>query len=167
MGSSHFYIIILKDMAKIRSKKSAETKQPSQEEVALLGINYVKGKEEIKKINNALGKVRVPLENYMDANQQELPNGSYLCQIPHADVVVNLKRTLRNGKELVPEAEDILRANGLEDCIENVPTIREDRIEALYQAGKISDEILQKIYVAKPSYAFSVSLDKKNKIPEV
>lgn len=154
-------------MAKIRAKKSAETKQPSQEEVALLGINYVKGKEEIKKINNALGKVRVPLENYMDTNQQELPNGSYLCQIPHADVVVNLKRTLRNGKELVPEAEDILRANGLEDCIENVPTIREDRIEALYQAGKISDEILQKIYVAKPSYAFSVSLDKKNKIPEV
>ena len=154
-------------MAKIRAKKSAETKQQSQEEVALLGINYVKGKEEIKKINAALGKVRVPLESYMDANQQKLPNGSYLCQIPHADVVVNLKRTLRNGKELVPEAEDILRENGLEDCIENVPTIREDRIEALYQAGKISDEILQKIYVAKPSYAFSVSLDKKNKIPEV
>ena len=53
---------------------------------------------------------------------------------------------------------DVLRENGLDECIEEVPTIREDVLERLYEEGKVSDEVLQKIYAEKSSWAFSVDL---------
>ena len=51
-----------------------------------------------------------------------------------------------------------MRENGLEECIEEVPTIREDVLESMYAAGKVSDEVLKSIYQEKSTYAFSVEL---------
>ena len=72
---------------------------------------------------------------------------------------------MRVSKVLLPEAIDILREKGLEDeCVEMVPTIREDVLERLYQEGDLTDEDLSKIYQPKSSYAFSVEL--KSKMPD-
>ena len=103
----------------------------------------------------------------MDANEKEISGGSKVCILPHADMEVVLKRTLRSSAELLPNATDILRENGLTDCLESVVIVREDRLQAMYEAGKVPDEIMKKVYASKDSYAFSVSLQKKPSIPEV
>lgn len=139
----------------------------TEEKVALLGIDYVAKKDLEKRLKAELADVRKPLESWMDANQREIDGGSKLCILSHAGTNVNLKRTLRSSLELVPEAEDILKAEGLNDCLEEITIIREDRIDAMYKAGKITDEQLKKIYRSKDSFAFSVKLTKKNDIPEI
>lgn len=151
-------------MAKKRTLNPTEC---NQEEIALLGIGYVNKKDEEKKIKAEITKLRKPLEEWMNAHEQTIPNGSKLCVLSHAGTNVNLKRTLRTSKELVPEAEDILHEEGLDDCLETITIVREDRIEAMYNAGKITDEQLAKLYIPKDSFAFSVTLTKKGEIPEV
>lgn len=143
-------------MPKIRRKKSFE--ELSNEEIALRGIEYANKKDAIKELELQCKECRKPLEAYIDAEGRTLETGSRLAVIPHADVDVYLKKTLRVGKQLLPEAIDILRAYKLDECIEEIPTVREDVIERLYIEGKISDDILKKIYQDKSSYAFSVEL---------
>ena len=98
------------------------------------------------------------MEAYVDSAGRVLESGSKLAVLTHADVDVHLKKTLRVGKQLLPEAIDILRAYKLDECIEEVPIVREDVIERLYSEGKISDELLKSIYQDKSTYAFSVEI---------
>lgn len=145
-------------------KKIKTTSELSNESLALKGIEYFNKKEAIKELEAQCKECRKPLENFIDTDGRTLDSGSRLAVIPYADVEVHLRKTLRVGKVLLPEAIDVLREAGLDECIEDVPTIREDVLERLYDAGKVSDDILKAIYKEKPSYAFSV--DVKNAIHE-
>lgn len=136
----------------------------SNEEIALRAIEYANKKEAIKELDAQCKECRKPLEAYVDTDGKTLESGSKLVVIPHADVDVYLKKTLRVSKVLLPEAIDVLRENGLEECIEQVPTIREDVLESMYLAGKVSDEVLKAVYKEKSTYAFSVEL--KNRIDD-
>ena len=133
----------------------------SNEEIALRGIEYANKKEAIKELENQCKECRKPLEAYIDSAGRVLESGSKLAVLTHADVDVHLKKTLRVGKQLLPEAIDVLRENGLDECIEEIPTVREDVIERLYSEGKISDDLLTKIYQDKSTYAFSVELKRR------
>lgn len=137
-------------------KKSAEAL--SNETLVLKAIEYYNKKDAIKELDAQCKACRKPLEEYVDSAGRTLESGSKLAVLSHADVDVHLKKTLRVGKSLLPEAIDVLRENGLDECIEEVPMVREDVVERLYTEGKISDELLTKIYQEKSSYAFSVDL---------
>lgn len=137
-------------------RKSAEFL--SNEELALRGIEYYNKKEAIKELEAQCKSCRKPLEEYIDSEGKTLESGSKLAVLSHADVDVHLKKTLRVGKQLLPEAIEVLRENGLDECIEEVPMVREDIVERFYSEGKISDELLTKIYQEKSTYAFSVDL---------
>lgn len=146
-------------LIKESTKKSFE--ELSNEELALKGIEYVNKKEVIKELDLQCKECRKPLEEAISSCGRTLESGSRLLVIPHADIDVHLKQTLRVGKVLLPEAMDVLTKNGLSECIENVPTIREDVLERMYLDGKVSDEILKKLYVEKSTYAFSVELKER------
>lgn len=139
-------------------RKSIIASTDNTEQLALNGIAYVQTKESIKELDGKCKELRVPLEDAVKANGKVTDNGSKILVIPYADKEVHIKETLRVGKVLLPEAIDVLKENGLGKCIENVPTIREDVLEKLYEDGKVSDEVLQKVYAEKPTWAFSVSL---------
>lgn len=142
-------------MAK-RIKKALE--ELSNEQLALQGIDFVNKKQAMKELDNQCKEIRKPLEKAAMESGRTLESGSKVLVLPYADKDVHIKETLRVGKVLLPEAMDVLRENGLEECIEEVPTIREDVLERLYEEGKVSDEVLQKIYAEKSSWAFSVDL---------
>lgn len=142
-------------------KKRKSFIELSNEDIALRGIEYVNKKAAIKELESQCKEYRKPLEAYIDSAGRVLESGSKLAVISHADVDVHLKKTLRMGKVLLPEAIDVLRDNGLDECIEEVPIIREDILEQLYLSGRISDEILRSVYQEKPTYAFSVELKEK------
>lgn len=142
--------------AKRIKKKSFE--ELSNEEIALRGIEYANKKDVIKELEAQCKEYRKPLEAYIDSEGRVLESGSKLAVLTHADVEVHLKKTLRVGKQLLPEAIDVLRENGLDECIEEIPTVREDVIERLYSEGKISDGLLKTIYQDKSTYAFSVGI---------
>lgn len=148
-------------------RKLVENKEVTPEVAALIGINYVDKKNIEKQLKGEIKELRVPLESFMDTHQKELAGGSKICVLTHAGTEINLKRTLKTSKELVPEADTILKAEGLNDCLETVTLVREDRIDAMYNAGKITDEQLRRLYKPVSSYAFSVTLSKKSEIPEV
>lgn len=149
------------------AKKRKSFEELSNEEIALRGIEYANKKEAIKELETQCKECRKPLEAYIDNSGRTLENGSKLAVISHADVDVHLKKTLRAGKKLLPEAIDVLRESGLDECIEEIPIVREDVVERLYEEGAISDELLQKIYQSKVSYAFSVELkDRMKDAPE-
>lgn len=133
----------------------------SNEELALKGIEYVNKKEAIKELDSQCKETRKPLEAAIETSGKVLDSGSKLLVLPHADVDVHLKKTLRVGKVLLPEAMDILRESGLEEAIEEVPQIREDVLERMYHEGKITDELLAKIYEEKSTYAFSVEIKER------
>ncbi len=136
----------------------------SNEQIALRGIEYYNKKEASKELDKQCKELRKPLEEYIATSGKELASGSILAVVSHADVDVHLKKTLRVSKVLLPEAFDVLKACGCEECIEKVPTIREDVLERLVEEGKIDEESLKKIYDLKKSYAFSVEL--KDKMPD-
>lgn len=142
-------------MAK-RIKKALE--ELSNEQLALQGIDFVNKKQAMKELDNQCKEIRKPLEGAVMKSGRTLDSGSKVLVVPYADKDVYIKETLRVGKVLLPEAMDVLRENGLEECVEEVPTIREDVLERLYEEGKVSDEVLQKIYAEKSSWAFSVDL---------
>lgn len=145
-------------MPEVRKPKKKSFEELSNEEIALRGIEYANKKDAIKELEAQCKECRKPLEAYIDSEGRVLESGSKLAVIPHADVDVHLKKTLRVGKQLLPEAIDVLRENGLDECIEEIPTVREDVIERLYSEGKISDEVLKTIYQDKSTYAFSVEI---------
>lgn len=145
-------------MPEVRKPKKKSFEELSNEEIALRGIEYANKKDAIKELEAQCKECRKPLEAYIDSEGRVLESGSKLAVIPHADVDVHLKKTLRVGKQLLPEAIDVLRENGLDECIEEIPTVREDVIERLYSEGKISDELLKTIYQGKSTYAFSVEI---------
>ena len=142
-------------MAK-RIKKALE--ELSNEQLALQGIDFVNKKQAMKELDAQCKEIRKPLEAAVMKSGRTLDSGSKVLVVPYADKDVHIKETLRVGKVLLPEAMDVLRENGLDECIEEVPTIREDVLERLYEEGKVSDEVLQKIYAEKSSWAFSVDL---------
>ena len=133
----------------------------TKEELALRGIAFVDKKGQIKQLESECKELRGPLEDAVSTLGVETESGSKILVIPHADVDVHIKHTLRTGKVLLPEAIDVLKENGLDECVELVPTIREDVIERLYDEGKVTDEVLSKIYADKSSYAFSVELKER------
>ena len=139
-----------------KAKKSATPLD--NEQLALQGLEFYNKKTAIKELEGQCKVIRQPLEDAVMSSGRETDKGSKVLVIPFADKDVHLKETLRVGKVLLPEAIDVLKENGLEECIENVPTIREDVLERLYDAGKVSDEVLKKIYAKKSSYAFSVDV---------
>lgn len=130
----------------------------SNEELALKGVEYYNKKLAIKELETQCKEIRVPLESAAKTLGVVTPKGSKILVLPLADKEVHLKETLRVGKVLLPEAIDILRENGLGECIEDIQVIREDVLERLYDSGKVSDEILKKIYVMKESFSFSVDV---------
>lgn len=139
-----------------KAKKSATPLD--NEQLALQGLEFYNKKATIKELEGQCKTIRQPLEDAVMSGGRETDKGSKVLVIPFADKDVHLKETLRVGKILLPEAIDVLKENGLEECIENVPTVREDVLERLYDAGKVSDEVLKKIYAEKSSYAFSVDV---------
>ena len=141
-------------------KKKTTEVNASTSDLALMGIQYDALKKQSKELDNKCKELRKPLESYLESAGKELSNGSRLVVLTHADLDVHLKHTLRTGKVLLPEAMDVLKANGLDECIEMVPTIREDVIEHLYEIGKVSDEVITKLYAEKSTYAFSVDIKK-------
>lgn len=147
-----------------RRRKKADFSELSNEQIALKGIDYANKKDATKELDKQCKELRKPLEEYLAANGKELASGSILAVVSHADVDVHLKKTLRVSKVLLPEAFDVITECGCSECIENVPTIREDVLERLIGEGKINEENLKKIYGLTKSYAFSVEL--KDRMPD-
>lgn len=147
-----------------RRRKKADFSELSNEQIALKGIEYANKKDATKELDKQCKELRKPLEEYLAANGKELASGSILAVVSHADVDVHLKKTLRVSKVLLPEAFDVLTECGCSECIENVPTIREDVLERIIGEGKINEENLKKIYGLTKSYAFSVEL--KDRMPD-
>lgn len=134
----------------------------SNEDIALHGLSYVQKKEAIKTLEGQCKEERVLLEDY--AKRMGKPvgsSGSTVAVVEHADVAVHLKETARTSAVLLPEALDILKKEGYKECIEKVEIVREDIVEKLHRAGKISDELLSQIYGFKTSHAFSVEVKKR------
>lgn len=146
-------------MPKIRKRKSVA--ELSNEELALKAIEYVNKKAAIKELDIQCKECRVPLEEALEASGKTLSSGSKLLVLPHADVDVHLKQTLRVGKVLLADAMDVIKENHLDECIELIPTIREDVLERMYNEGKIPDKVLSQIYAEKSSYAFSVDIKER------
>lgn len=140
-----------------KMKKDLQQKATA-EEIALLGIDYANKKTQIKVIDSECKKQRVTLESYLKANGVETPNGSINSVIQHADMDVVLKNTLRTSYVLLPTAVEVLLENGLGECIENVPIVREDVLSQMHSEGKVPDGVLQKVYQVNKSYAFSVEV---------
>lgn len=141
-----------------RILKKAKTETPDNEELALRGIAYADKKNLIKELDGECKELRKSLESAVMSMGGTTSSGSKILVIPIADKDVHIKETLRMGKILLPEAMDVLKENGLTECIENVPTIREDVLERLYDEGKVSAGILKKVYAEKPTFAFSVDV---------
>lgn len=146
-------------MPKIRKRKSMA--ELSNEELALRAIEYVNKKAAMKELDTQCKECRVPLEEAVESSGKTLSSGSRLLVLPHADVDVHLKQTLRVGKVLLADAMDVIKENHLDECIEEIPTIREDILERMYNEGKIPDKVLSQIYAEKSSYAFSVEVKER------
>ena len=121
-------------------------------------LDYDAKKKQANILKKEIDSLRSPLEEAVDTAGSVTPTGSKVFVIPYADKEIQLHKTLRLSSVLVPEAEDILRKNHLTECLETVTLVREDIIERLYQSGKLSVDILNKLYVQKENYAFSVKV---------
>ena len=142
-------------------KSTNEPKTITNEQIALLGIEYVELKKKVKVLNDQISKDRVPLEEFVTKTGTPLPNGGKLARVTHADVDVNIKQTARNGKHILPGALDVVKELGLYDeLVDMVPVIDEAKLEALYKSGAISSENLLRIYEPTVTMAFSVDLSK-------
>ena len=142
-------------------KAKKETPALSNEQLALSGFDFFNKKAAIKELEAQCKEIRKPLEDAVLLSGHTTDKGSKILVIPHADKEVHLKETLRVGVTLLPEAIDVLKKNGLDECIESIEVVREDVLERLHSSGKVSDEILKQVYAEKTSYAFSVDVKER------
>lgn len=145
-------------------KKTTSAGAYSNEEIALLGIAYVDAKNQIKDLDKRCKDMRPAFEHFLTESGRTTETGSVVAVVTHAGTDVVFTNTLRTGKTMLPEAIDVLRSNGLEECIETVEVIREDVIERLYDEGKITDDVLKQLYKDTSSFAFGVKLKKHYEI---
>lgn len=143
-----------------------KAKNYNNEDLALMGITYSQNKNKIKEIESANKKLREPLESAVTESGQILDSGSQVLSLVHADKEVVIKRTLRAGKVLLPEAVDVLMEAGFKECVETLTVVREDVVESLYEAGKIDEDVIKKIYQPKDVYAFSVDVKERRYVDE-
>jgi len=135
-----------------------------QKLLALRGLEFDALKKVEKETKTKLAECRTPLEVAVAKFGKIMPSGSKLLRLPYTDVTVDINYTLRTGATLLPEAIDILKKEPtLKDCVEDVPTIRMDRLEALIEAKKVPDDVLKKLFVSTENYAFSVKVKKGTK----
>lgn len=135
--------------------------QPDKKGIALKGLEYDALKKSEKEIKTKIADCRVPLEEAVKTFGLKLPTGSIKMDIPYAGVTVSLNQTLRVSSVLLPEAIEIMQKDPLlKQCVEDVPTIRLDRLEALVEKSKVPDDVLKKLFAPVESYAFSVKIKK-------
>ena len=132
----------------------------TSEEAAVKGLAFVAKKEQIKALESECKKDKPDLENFVQENGKVTESGTQIAILTHAGMDVTLKRVYRETQTLVPDAEEILRKNGLDECIETTTVVREDVIERLYDEGRIPDELLRSLFASKSNYAFSVEAKK-------
>lgn len=132
----------------------------SSEEAALKAIEFVKNKDLIKKLEDDNKRNRKPIEAYLDATARPCEKGIF-TEIPYSDKVVLIKKTLRVSRSLTDDFVEKLKSAGLEDCITYEPSIDENKLEAYYHRGKVSDELLDSLYNVKFSPVLTVQLNNR------
>jgi hypothetical protein len=130
----------------------------SQEEIALLGISYLKLKDSEKELKKGLENTRKSLEEYLKTNGKPWEKGE-MVSVTHAGKQVNILHSNRVSKTMVPTYEEILQKHGLKECLESVLVFREDVFESMYEAGKIPIEVVEELFEEKVSKVFSVKID--------
>ena len=127
-------------------------------DIPLIGIQYAQKKETIKELSTQCEQLRVPLEKYLTEHGKADAKGSKICVVSHADVDVVMMHTLRVSSSLVENAEEVLKAHGLESCIKTVTYVDQEEIQKLHSLGELSNDVLAELYTVKESTAFSVTL---------
>ena len=140
-------------MPKKKETDALNTPLSLEETTALQGIRYCDLKGNIKRFEGEAKKLRAPLERFLEDHGEN----NKVC-VSHADIDVILKHTIRVSKVLKDNAIDVLRAKGLSSCVKTIEVVDEEALEAMYAAGKLSDDDIQDVYSAKTSKAFSVEV---------
>lgn len=130
----------------------------STEEIAVMGVEYFQKKEMIKILTDQCSEYRKPLEEYVFKEGTTDPKGNVTAVLTLASTEIILKETNRTSAVMTDDAMEVLKANKLEMCIVHTPSIDTEKITNLYEAGKISDEIMGKLFTSKSGFAFSVSV---------
>ena len=136
-----------------------ETGPKFQEAVALKALQYYAVNEKVKEMTKEATSLKTDLKKDVHKFGTELPSGSKAIQIDYADKRITLNESFRPLAKTVPEAMDILRDAGITDCITTETFLRDDILEEMVKAGKVPDEVMKKLYVVKPSYAFTVKVE--------
>jgi len=130
------------------------------DEIGVKAAAYMTLKRQIKELTDKSNEYRVDLEDYIDNNGKEDSKGHIIIVVSHAGQEFELKKESRVSSVQDPEIVDKLKANlgpvNLAKVIEKVEVVRDDVIEVLHEQGKISDELLSKLYSEKTIYAFKV-----------
>lgn len=131
------------------------------DDLPLVGIEFIQKKEAIAELDSQCKQLRIPLEAALKEKGRLDAKGSRLLVLPHSDVEVHLNHTRRISTVLKADALEVLKAEGLTECIKQVPVVDDEKISQLYDMGKISKELLERLYEPKESFAFSAKLVNK------
>lgn len=133
-----------------------------EEGLALLAIKYDNLKTAEKELKKEMTITREPLEEAVKS-ADPLPSGSKQMNLAYAGKEIVLKHTLRNGKSLTSDAVQILEDAGLDECVEKSPYVLVERVEAMFNAGRIPLEVMERVFRPTEGWAFSVSVKDKKK----
>lgn len=125
----------------------------------MAALSYYQLKQDAKKYEENASNLKPSLEKYLEDNGVDMKESTKACQLFVADKEIVMRRVTRSALKFLPEATDVLKANGLTECIEKVEVVREDVLERMAENGQVSPEIMKKVYAVKQSHAFYVDVN--------
>lgn len=130
----------------LKVKKSIPVKEYIRE--------YVRLRDEKKRIDSRLSQISEALKQYAEEKGQKDDKGSYYFERDGYSVGKQARKTITFDTE---KAVKFFRKRGYPECIVTHEEIDMDAVNELFSEGEITEEDLEKITNTKVSYSISIN----------
>lgn len=130
----------------------------TKKEITLKALEYEKINADIKKLTTLKSALNEEIKTGLQELGTTTPQGHIIFETTYADKAVVIKNTCRVSSSLVADAEDILRRSKKPQYLEEVVIVRTDKLEADIQAGRIKEDLAEKLYTTKETFALTISV---------
>ncbi len=112
-------------------------------------VAYAGLKSREKAFKKDMDKLNVAIKSTLLSEFPTAKSDGCVFTADHLDKEVQIALQARKSVSLVPEAIEVLKKNKLNQYVEKTEIVRTDLLEADITSGKISQKLIDKLYVEK------------------
>lgn len=144
----------------VRKDKVKKQSRPlDEEDVAIKTLAYISYQEKVKELNKQIADLKKELTQVVEEHgTEEVKTGHRHVIVTHAGNDVTLTLEKRTAVFQETNIKDVLKEGVSSDvykrCIDRITVVRDEIVNGFAATGDIPEEVLDKMYGSKESFAF-------------